>query len=87
MASHHHMVANRVNNLGSVLQDLGDLPGARSAYVRALSIFTRVLGPDHLNTRTVAANLAALDADQTRQVQAPRLTWRKRLARFFNNRG
>jgi Tfp pilus assembly protein PilF len=34
----HPMVANRVNNLGSVLQDLGDLAGARAHFERALGI-------------------------------------------------
>ena len=56
----HPNVATDVNNLGGVLQDLGDLAGARAAFERALAIFERVLGPDHPNTRTVRGNLESL---------------------------
>ena len=57
----HPNVAIRVNNLGLVLQDLGDLAGARAAFERALAIFERVLGPDHPSTRIARGNLKSLD--------------------------
>ena len=58
----HPHVMRDVNNLGSVLHDLGDLDKARKAYQRALTIFAKVLGPDHPQTQTVRGNLAALAA-------------------------
>jgi tetratricopeptide (TPR) repeat protein len=45
------------NNLGSVLQDLGELQEARKLYERALKILRERLGEDHPNTRIVAGNL------------------------------
>ncbi|MGH9360276.1 MAG: tetratricopeptide repeat protein [Thermoanaerobaculia bacterium] len=56
-------VATAVNNLGNVLQDLGDLQGARAAAERALGIVEATLGPDHPNTRLVRENLAALERE------------------------
>jgi Tetratricopeptide repeat len=38
----------------------GDLAGARAAYERALSIFERVLGPEHPHTRIARGNLESL---------------------------
>jgi tetratricopeptide (TPR) repeat protein len=52
--------AAAVNNLGSVLQDLGDLAGATAHYERALAIFRQFLEEDHPNTKLVRNNLAAL---------------------------
>lgn len=46
-------VATLVNNLGRVLQALGDLAGARAAFERALTIFQEILGEDHPNTMLV----------------------------------
>ena len=46
-----------VNNLGSVLQDLGDLPAARAAFERALAINERTFGPDHPNVAICVNNL------------------------------
>ncbi|MDF2744436.1 MAG: ATP/GTP-binding protein [Actinomycetia bacterium] len=43
----HPTVATYRNNLGSVLQDLGDLEGARAQLERALTIGEAALGPDH----------------------------------------
>ena len=57
----HPEVATVVNNLGSVLRDLGDLPGARAAFERALAIVRQFLGEDHPYTKTVQGNLEALD--------------------------
>ena len=51
-----------VNNLGFVLQDLGDLQGAKKNYERALAIFTKFLGKDHPNTVTVRNNIEYLES-------------------------
>jgi len=56
----HPTVGIRVNNLGGVLHDLGDLPGARRAFGRALGIFKRFLGDEHPNTKRVRDNLKAV---------------------------
>jgi tetratricopeptide (TPR) repeat protein len=54
-------VAIRVNNLGLVLQDLGELQEARKCFERALKILQAKLGEDHPNTKIVANNLKSLD--------------------------
>jgi hypothetical protein len=41
--------------------DLGDLPGAKAAFERALAILEKFLGPDHPKTQLVRRNLAALN--------------------------
>jgi hypothetical protein len=43
-----------------VLQELGDLAGARTNYQRALRVFEATYGPGHPSTRTVADNLRRL---------------------------
>jgi tetratricopeptide repeat protein len=43
----HRSVATWCSGLGSMLQDLGDLPGARDQCERALTIGEAALGPDH----------------------------------------
>jgi len=53
-------VATDVNNLGGVLEDLGDLAGARKSYERALKIFQHFLGEDHPKTKLVRKNLESL---------------------------
>ena len=60
----HPIVAIRVNNLGRVLQALGDLAGARASYERALRIFEVHLGAAHPSTQTVQHNLEALAQGQ-----------------------
>ena len=50
-------MATNVNNLGIVLQALGDLPGAKAAYERALKIDEKAFGPDHPNVATDVNNL------------------------------
>jgi tetratricopeptide (TPR) repeat protein len=45
LGPNHPDIALRVNNLGNVLKDLGDLAGARTAFERALAIGET--GPDH----------------------------------------
>ena len=55
-----------------MLQDLGDLDGARKAFQRALTIFEKVLGPDHLHARIVHSNLTALAAPSQASISADR---------------
>jgi hypothetical protein len=47
-----------------VLQELGDLAGARASFERALRIFEAAYGPDHPSTQTVAGNLRGLQGRQ-----------------------
>ena len=54
----HPTVARRLANLGHVLQDQGDLEGARTHYERALAIFERFLGEDGARN-----NLRSLDSE------------------------
>jgi hypothetical protein len=53
-------VATYVNNLGNVLQDLGDLAGARAAHERALAIAKRFYDSEHPKVRLYSSNLATL---------------------------
>jgi len=50
------------NSLGFHLDAAGDYAGARHYQARALAIMEKALGPEHPNTRTVRANLAACEA-------------------------
>ena len=59
----HPYTAAGLNNMGGLLQTLGDLQGARPYFQRALAILQRRLPPGHQNTATVAANLAALERE------------------------
>ena len=38
------------NNLGTVLNEIGDLDGARDLFEQALSGYEKSLGPDHPDT-------------------------------------
>jgi tetratricopeptide (TPR) repeat protein len=49
-----------LNNLGYLLQEQGDLAGARPYFERALAINERTLGPDHPDTASNLNNLGAL---------------------------
>jgi hypothetical protein len=53
----HPTAGIRRNNLASVLQDLGDLPGAREQFERALTITEAALGPDHPRVGAIRNNL------------------------------
>ncbi len=46
-----------------MLQDLGDLAGARAAYERALAIDEKSFGPDHPDVATVVNNLGSVLQD------------------------
>jgi len=58
----HPNTATSLNNLGDLLQEQGDLAGARPYYERALRILMARLGPNHASTRAVQRNLADLEA-------------------------
>ena len=53
----HPNVARDVNNLGTVLQDIGDFAAARQCYERALRIDETAFGPDHPNVAIGVNNL------------------------------
>ena len=54
------MVASIANNLGRVLQALGDLSGAWQQIERAVAIATKALGPAHPSVQIFSRNLARL---------------------------
>lgn len=56
-------MAIRVNNLGSVLQDLGDYDGAKAAYERALKIWEQVYGSEHPQVAKGVNNLGMVLKD------------------------
>ena len=56
----HPNIARDVNNLGLVLQNLGDLTGAREAFERALGISEKFLPADHPKIRIVQESLERL---------------------------
>jgi Flp pilus assembly protein TadD len=56
----HPDTATSLNNLGYLLQDMGDLVGARPYYERALLISEAKLGKEHPTTKIVRGNLADL---------------------------
>jgi tetratricopeptide (TPR) repeat protein len=60
---HHPGVAIWLNNLGSVLHDLGDLPGAKQAYERSLKIDEQAFAPDHPKVAIRVNNLGAVLRD------------------------
>ena len=56
-------MARDVNNLGSVLQDLGDLDGAGRAFQRALTIDEKAFGPNHPSVAIYVNNLGMVLKD------------------------
>ncbi|MCJ7444804.1 MAG: tetratricopeptide repeat protein [Methanotrichaceae archaeon] len=56
-------MAISVNNLGSVLQALGDLQEAKKCYERALKIDENVYGPDNPEVATDVNNLGLVLRD------------------------
>ncbi len=56
----HPNVGIRVNNLGLVLKDLGDLASAKASYERALKINEAAYGPDHPDVAFQLSNLGSL---------------------------
>ncbi len=61
--SDHPSVSIDVNNVGSVLRDLGDLIGAKACYERALKIDEVINGPDHPMVATTINNLGLVLRD------------------------
>ena len=61
------LAASLCNELGRYLRIIGDYPGARPYYERALAIRERVLGPDHPTTQVVRQNLTALKKGRKRK--------------------
>ena len=59
----HPNVATYLNNLASVLQDLGELQNARTLIERSLKIDEEVFGPNHPNVATRLNNLALVLED------------------------
>ena len=59
----HPAVARDVNNLGGVLQDLGELAKARKCLERALKIDEKVYGPDHPTVARDVNNLGLVLRD------------------------
>lgn len=64
---HHPQVATQLNNLGLVLQDLGDLKGARTNLERALKILTKIFSSDHPKTITAQSSLDFLTKKENEQ--------------------
>ena len=59
----HPNVGRDRSNLGSVLQDLGDLSGAKTQLEQALAIDEATLGPDHPNVGRDRSNLGSVLQD------------------------
>ncbi|PKB85619.1 MAG: hypothetical protein DSY78_03815 [Chloroflexi bacterium] len=56
----HPTIAIRLNNLGRLLGELGDLKGARDYLERAVDIASKSLGEEHPNTVLIRRNLESL---------------------------
>jgi hypothetical protein len=56
----HPEVGTDLNNLATILRDLGDLPGARILTERAVAIDEVAYGPDHPTVEVLRRNLAAV---------------------------
>jgi tetratricopeptide (TPR) repeat protein len=59
-----------LNNLGFLLQAMGDLPAARPYYEKALEIRKKVLGEEHPDTARSLNNLAMLCFDENKIKEA-----------------
>jgi tetratricopeptide (TPR) repeat protein len=59
----HPTVATRLNNLATILQDLGQPEAARPLQERALAIDEAAYGPDHPEVATHLNNLAMILQD------------------------
>ncbi|RPA91598.1 hypothetical protein L873DRAFT_1713537 [Choiromyces venosus 120613-1] len=65
-----------VNNLASVLQDLGRYAESETMHRRALESTEKVLGPDHPETLAIVNNLALVLRDLGRYAESARLSRR-----------
>jgi Flp pilus assembly protein TadD len=59
----HPRVATVRSNLGSVLQDLGDVAGARNELERAVALFEAALDLDHPEVATARTKLGVVLRD------------------------
>jgi hypothetical protein len=71
LGERHPDTALSLNNLGSLLQDQGDLAGAGRYLEQALAIVEQALGPEHPNTCVVGRNLAILQEQMKREGEPP----------------
>src|SRR6185436_19067520 len=70
--------ATNLNNLGYLLQELGDLEEARSCHERALAIWEKVLGSEHVSTAKSLHNLGLLFFEK-RNFPRARALWERAL--------
>jgi hypothetical protein len=59
----HNEIATCQAYLGLVLQDLGDLAGAKTLLIQSYEAFNNLLGKEHPNTLTVKGNLEAVESE------------------------
>jgi len=86
LGERHPETVSSLNNLGIVLQAMGNLEGARPYLERALAIYETELGPDHAKTRQTRRNLSAPVGGRAQLTgllhgprhQAPSLLWHRR---------
>ena len=60
----HPDVASTLGLLGSVYEELGDLPAARAANERALAMFTAAYGPEHPRVADALTNLGTVAIEE-----------------------
>ncbi len=60
LGAEHPDTATSLNNMGALLQAMGELAEARPYYARALAIREKVLGAEHPATATSLNNMGAL---------------------------
>jgi tetratricopeptide (TPR) repeat protein len=63
LGSDHPKVAIRLNNLGNVLREQGDLDSTKALFERSLRIVREYLGDDHPHTKLVQGHLQILEAE------------------------
>jgi len=91
------MVADSLNDLGTLAGNRGAYGEAAARYREALALLLPALGPDHSYVRTVKGNLALITTDHEEQIelfhdviatQERRLgTWSEQVAIAYNNLG
>ena len=79
LGDNHPDIAQSLNNLGFLLQAIGDYNAARLYFEQALAICEKRLGTYHPTTRTILGNLASLQEQSESQNQQPNNSWWRRL--------
>lgn len=74
LGENHEKTRNSMNNLALVLSLEGKLDESEALYKRALSIERALLGPDDLGVLILEHNLAGLERDRKRYVEAETLS-------------